>query len=309
MNDGDWHEVDERNGPDETVRVSIKAVLALLLALATVVLLGIMAIERLGRDYDVISSGEGVFAALAVPSLIAVFLALSASLDIRDSGGRKVGLLLAHTAMTIGGACLLGAFVVVTFEPRGGRSPALRLRSHQRSLATAIEAYFVDHGAYPVWSTGSGTRGAGASYNYWVGRSRRGMTDPAGLPTFAMPNPTATSIPYLTLTSPMSYITTYPTDPFAPIEGATFVYWSVNPGETDPSGTIVGAETGFGWILVSSGPDRIYDIPVDYDVYDPATKQPSERLLTGANRFGRAFTYDPTNGVISSGDIWRVRQE
>jgi hypothetical protein len=181
------------------------------------------------------------------------------------------------------------------------------VRSDQCSLSTAIEAYFADHEAYPAWSMAGGNDQVGPTWNYRVAEFWEGMLAPAALPSFAM-NSTATASSYMTLTTPMAYITSYPVDPFTSLKGMTFVYWSINPGENDPSGKITGTETHFGWILVSPGPDGVYDIPAECEVYDPSIPQPSARFLTGSNRFGGAFTYDPTNGTISSGDIWRVKQ-
>jgi hypothetical protein len=86
-----------------------------------------------------------------------------------------------------------------------------------------------------------------------------------------------------------------------------------------------------GWICVSPGPDHDYDIAGEWNVYDPSAaqlfKQVPERrdkqgrvrwpehtspvgpqqLVVGTNKKGSAFTYDPTNGVVSDGDIWRIK--
>lgn len=88
------------------------------------------------------------------------------------------------------------------------------------------------------------------------------------------------------------------------------MYWCVFPNQADPSGNLVGEGSpvdGFGWVLVSAGPDGDYDIAGEWDVYDPSQPQPSARLLGGTNRSGSAITYDPTNGTISDGDIWHVK--
>jgi len=56
-----------------------------------------------------------------------------------------------------------------------------------------------------------------------------------------------------------------------------------------------------GWILISLGPDGDYDIdPEKY--YHSSIAQPSFELLCIAG------TYDPTNGTVSSGDVFRVKQ-
>lgn len=58
---------------------------------------------------------------------------------------------------------------------------------------------------------------------------------------------------------------------------------------------------GNGWIVISVGPDGDYDFdPVKY--YNSSIIQPSYELLC------IAVTYDPTNGTISNGDVYRVKQ-
>jgi hypothetical protein len=56
-----------------------------------------------------------------------------------------------------------------------------------------------------------------------------------------------------------------------------------------------------GWIVISLGPDGDYDIdPEKY--YNSEVAQPSFELLCLAG------TYDPTNGTFSNGDVYRVKQ-
>lgn len=71
-----------------------------------------------------------------------------------------------------------------------------------------------------------------------------------------------------------------------------------------PDHPYVYAPVGDGYVIVSAGPDRKYQIDPGTD-YDPACRgdlsSPAcEKLLLK--------TYDPTNGIASRGDIWRVRQ-
>jgi len=205
-----------------------------------------------------------------------------------------------------------------------------------RSLSIAIEAYYVDQNIYPAWGIGNRGPGGTQTYNYgvasreyprgrprhwyferrtfgrfyWYSQVRDDSGDPADLASFAMNGP-APQQRFYTLTTPLGYITSYPNDPFSNVRGSTFVYWSVFPGQPDLSGKIVWKDSplgGVGWILVSPGPDLKYDLPGEWDVYNPAVSQPSYRLLSGTNKQGRALTYDPTNGIISDGDIWRVKQ-
>jgi hypothetical protein len=181
------------------------------------------------------------------------------------------------------------------------RAQVSRTRNDMRSLATAIEAYNVDHNVYPAFSVGPDS----------VNGNLRTSNVASALPSFRAPEIVQGKPRFATLTTPVAYATSLPRDVFSPGQEATFVFWSVEPGHPDPSGKIVGKDSptsGTGWILVSPGPDGDYDVPVSWDVYDPRLPQPSPRLMGGANANNQAFTYDPTNGTESGGDIWRVKQ-
>jgi type II secretory pathway pseudopilin PulG len=177
------------------------------------------------------------------------------------------------------------------------RAQVARVRNDLRMLAVAIEAYYIDNNMYPAYAMGA------QSLNSYLGKG----TAAAQMPGFRVP-----SAKLATLTTPIAYITGLPTDVFSTSTKATYAYWSIVGGQTDPAGKIVpkpapGAPAIVGWILVSPGPDGDYDLLGEWDVYDPAIEQPSPRLLGGANKKGDSFTYDPTNGTVSNGDIWRVK--
>lgn len=53
-----------------------------------------------------------------------------------------------------------------------------------------------------------------------------------------------------------------------------------------------------GWILFSAGPDGKYDL--DWTRYNPASANVKRDLAP--------YTYDPSNGARSTGDIWRARR-
>jgi len=89
----------------------------------------------------------------------------------------------------------------------------------------------------------------------------------------------------MTLTTPVAYITSLPVDPFAPEEGAVFGYFKHN-------------DTG--WILYGAGPDRDYDLDLEKDYSATARNNPLPTLIQK--------TYDPTNGSVSGGDIWRIKR-
>lgn len=144
------------------------------------------------------------------------------------------------------------------------RSKVSRTKSDMRSMATAIETYYVDNNTYPEW-----TNAASKSI-------RKPSAGEEAVPSFASPG----------LTTPVAYLTTYLEDLFAK-DSQTFAYYSVNEKKVN------------GWILFSPGPDGKVDL--NYKIYDPKVEQPSPQLLA-------RYTYDPTNGIVSRGDIWRVKQ-
>lgn len=258
------------------------------------------------------SHSESVIA-LALPWTVPILLGWLALMELPRGAVARVGRRVAKTGIVLGIApILIGAahWWAVQMKTHNLGGFVGRTRADMRSLATAIEAYYDDHRIYPAWGMGKGNPTGTVSYNWAVAASQDTVEPPAHLPTFLL-NGDAPSRRFWTLTTPNPYIAVYIRDIFAKVPGSTFVYWSVFPGDRHPSVVTGAAETpvgGVGWILVSPGPDRDYDIAGDYDVYDPSVAQPSLRLLTGTNSRGSAFTYDPTNGVLSSGDVWRVKQ-
>jgi prepilin-type N-terminal cleavage/methylation domain-containing protein len=200
---------------------------------------------------------------------------------------------------------IVAMIAVPNIECGGGRSKVSRVRSDMRSLATAIESYYVDHNTYPAMAMDPALTVDGEAYGpKWEhGQGRTFRSAAGGLET---------------LTTPVAYVTNYFPDPFADARNSTFRYFC----------------DGDGWILGSWGPDvdqaRGGDLMWDRGslalaadaearramtveqqgieaVYDSSIPQPSELLLAGASSNG-AFTYDPTNGTESHGDLWRVKQ-
>ncbi|NUP88654.1 MAG: hypothetical protein HUU25_02405 [Candidatus Sumerlaeia bacterium] len=154
------------------------------------------------------------------------------------------------------------------------REAVSRIRADMRAMATAIESYYVDCNAYPAWVSADSSESIvqGNSVLAAMPTFRRGILPPGG----------RCVIP-LTLTTPIAYITSLVPDPFNPDVPSTFAYYTDGPG----------------WILLSPGPDGDFDVN-PRTVYKSELAQPSAELLV--------LSYDPTNGTISDGDLWRVRQ-
>ena len=176
---------------------------------------------------------------------------------------KKSAFTLIELLIVVAIIAILAAIALPNFLEAQTRSKVSRAKSDLRTLATALEAYNVDNNCYlPV---------------------------PFALgPRFRRMRP---------LTTPISYITTIPLDPFE---------------STDPNGEgnfrrglySYGAtpiEKASRWALASDGPDRneSCDGLVFYPGYSPS-------LFDGTNTEFKFVRYDPTNGTISRGDILRM---
>ncbi|MFC1601555.1 type II secretion system protein [Candidatus Sumerlaeota bacterium] len=218
-------------------------------------------------------------------------------------------------------ALVVGIIIVLTIVS----VPVLRQMKIQRNvaqvkqdfkiLATALEAYFVDCSEYPAMANGDMGLNGSSPYS---GSSR--------VCTFRR----RTSDSLCMLTTPINYILQYPSDPFADASGVTYGY----------------RQYRYWWILISYGPDRdenevlpgdhynvipVADVPgldLPYKkrpsspmfdrnfepVYQPYArlgmppKASSEYLSAIGVASGNALIYDPSNGLISEGDIVRVKR-
>lgn len=121
-------------------------------------------------------------------------------------------------------------------------SKVSRTKADMRSMATAIESYFVDNNTYPPSDPQKNIR-SGASAE--------------AMPCFVRYN----------LTTPIAYVTSMFSDPFASAD-VPFAYHAV-PKKDNKSQD--------GWILISPGPDGKFDL--DWKLYDPDATQPQPALI------------------------------
>ncbi|MCB2155186.1 type II secretion system protein GspG [bacterium] len=220
------------------------------------------------------------------------------------------GFTLIELLIVVAIIAILAAIAVPNFLEAQVRSKVSRVKSDQRSLATAIESYYVDNNVYPAMTL---------TLNESADSALIASGNSAGR-TFQLRNSQAPDLS--TLTTPIAYVTSYFVDPFADTRGLTFRYFRDNQG----------------WILGSWGPDTDQaaggdlqwnngdiTVPADGDgtnlvretgeagvesVYISSVSQPSTVLLAGEGSgtgIG-AYTYDPTNGTVSQGDVWRVKE-
>ena len=117
-----------------------------------------------------------------------------------------------------------------------------------------------------------------------------------------------------TITTPIAFMTAYPADPFKDTKGATFNYagstngtWlTYSPGpDTDQQGTY-----GCGQLSVKTGSYCFSETVINPASWVGGFSTAGTILLTGPTpqTANGAYTYDPTNGTTSKGDIWRSNQ-
>jgi len=178
---------------------------------------------------------------------------------------------------------ILAAIAVPNFLEAQVRSKVSRVKTDMRSIATAIESYSVDCNRPPI-----GNREA----------NKIGLFAGAGLSTSEQ-----IIMLWSTLTTPISYMTSIPKDPFhqqgSDIDiGQYYKYQSIRPEIFDDL-----VNLGYTWSLHSQGPRNA--------VNGPSGKNNAPfRILAGTNPDGGPglFIYDPSNGTVSYGLILRTNK-
>ncbi len=191
----------------------------------------------------------------------------------------RPGFTLIELLIVVAIIAILAAIAVPNFLEAQTRSKVSRAKADMRSVATAIEAYAVDNNTYPPAVV---------------------IDDPAEFVFASTAEVFEGAVPRL-ITTPIAYMTSLPEDPF-PVrgqaehrEGEPFHYLdrgtAVRRGEpeviADFHEVLLGARQSVGWWMFSLGPDLDHDESLDGS--DP-------KLATAL--------YDPTNGTVSSGDIY-----
>ncbi len=181
---------------------------------------------------------------------------------------RRKGFTLIELLIVVAIIAILAAIAIPNFLEAQVRSKVSRAKADMRTVTTAIESYFVDHNKYAP------------------------MTHVSG---FRYGDDTTDGYLRFNLTTPIAYLTSKELrDPFAfqdqsnrDVEFYSYhvprYYLNYNPNSAYWTKVL---ESYYGeWRMCSYGPDRIY----------------SNRSIGNApDRM-----YDPTNGTVSAGNIWR----
>lgn len=183
---------------------------------------------------------------------------------------------------------ILAAIAVPNFLEAQTRAKVSRVKSDMRTVATALEAYFVDFNRYVNDSDNT------------LGKNGEG-----GLAL---------------LTTPVAYITTLATDPFqAQVANANVDPAAINfeLGSGSDNGGWRGRFGNYGsqgvpvvqsWLLISVGTDINPKNTMDDTLNNDEWPWGINATLTTYNAGSSCnlVTYDPTNGTISDGDIYRA---
>jgi len=187
---------------------------------------------------------------------------------------KRIGFTLIELLIVVAIIAILAAIAIPNFLEAQVRSKVSRCKADMRTIATALESYMVDGNAYPPMFD----VGTGGTWGTW--------------------NPPFHSRIPSYLTTPVAYLSSLPHDPFidyeqfepwAPKEVSNrFVYYNYPYFDFPPgsAGANRAIDAGL-WLFYSPGPDRLwYNEPANL-VY---------------------INYDPTNGTVSLGNIFRTQR-
>ncbi len=189
---------------------------------------------------------------------------------------------LIELLIVIGIISILALIALPNFLEAQIRAKVTRVKADMRTVITGVELYRVDNNRYPNYHYISNSKSA-VGHSHDIGGE---VTSIGNSPIFPGPNP---------VTSPVAYLTSFPVDVFGdkgptdPGEAADF--WYVNWDYADEKIPDVFSElreNQGSWRLLSLGPDK----------FGPNSNQST----------GEQIVYDPTNGSVSSGDIYRAQK-
>lgn len=192
---------------------------------------------------------------------------------VRSLSEKTRGFTLIELLIVVAVIAILAAIAIPNFLEAQVRAKVSRVDSDLRSIATALEAYYVDANSYPPDGDDLQVFDPATDFDL---RKRLSV-----------------------LTTPIAYMTTIPVDPFHTnfvdlggrvnvlfVGGSPYPYiyntYGNHFGHELLGSTVANSGNPSNWTLTSLGPNQNFDSVVGYRVH-----------------------YDPTNGTVSDGDIHR----
>lgn len=196
--------------------------------------------------------------------------------------GLKRGFTLIELLIVVAIIAILAAIAVPNFLEAQVRSKVSGMKSNLRTMATALEAYAIDVNHYPP-TTWNPTNGSFPPEECWK----------------VFPGALTTPVGYITSDAAMKDVFRaahkFRTDLANQVMYLPSLYY-LTPYQTTDSPSYTSQCNRYGlWVVRSAGPDTYYqNMPGMNGDYD----------LGGWNR----ASYDPTNGSVSAGDIYRSQK-
>lgn len=188
-------------------------------------------------------------------------------MDTKRSGN---GFTLIELLVVVGIIAILAAIAIPNLLDAQTRSKVARVKSDMRTLATALETYHTDNHGYPELIP---------------------APEDIDNPIWLMKK----------ITTPVAYISSLPPDPFLPAAKPEFLMppsgrktyrYTSYPIPPDPAHV---------WSLASNGPDMLPNTQGVYRGFSPGLFYGGDPLLPDF------LLYDPTNGTVSAGDVFRAQ--
>lgn len=202
-------------------------------------------------------------------------------------GARRAGFTLIELLIVVAIIAILAAIAVPNFLEAQVRAKTARSKADIRTLATAIEAYVIDNNGGP---TDRGNNAPGRPYDLWDDKAQNYSVEPKG--NFTIGFELTTPIAYLGSVACLQdpFRVTKPTGQSSGREYYGFFNFALRK-----SASLASAYGN--WMIMGAGPDGFVNNAPNkgYD-YSNATYIP------------RGRNYDPSNGTVSNGDIYRSQK-
>ncbi|MEN6627317.1 MAG: prepilin-type N-terminal cleavage/methylation domain-containing protein [Candidatus Sumerlaeia bacterium] len=210
---------------------------------------------------------------------------------------KRHGFTLIELLIVVAIIAILAAIAVPNFLEAQTRARVSRCQNDLRSIALAMESYRVDNNTYPA---------------------------PRKHVTWLQPTQTGDPTDVRLLSTPVSYLTTFPSDIFRIIAGSPSAQYRMYALGYTPRSAAPGYNRSYdvyprtSWMAWGLGPDMLTNtggyFTEPYVIANEAKDNPAigvdkNNVAIGSSTAAYGMRYDPTNGTVSYGDIYRFEGE